>query len=382
MDSTVCKLSTLCEAPLLALPAEILLIITRFVVESVDGECYEMAFMKRSRYSRLLSLSCVHSSLRRVCITAGLFRHTCLKSWNLKTLNTFKEFYAHQRILSLSVDLGKSKTWDVCAQVMKKFPDLDELQLVGNPSQGIALFGGSNLSHQFTLFKGSSLVIRSAYFNHNFFPIFRRIGREIVTLLYIDKSKLRFSDLYSGGHHTRFPMFPNLKRVQFIGLFDQYRIDTFGSFVDRFLVGCQLTHVEMSYGFVPLCSAKQDNDLPIRTRMKEMLEANDAYRWMRKNMLRALRQSSCASLKVFIDHDRVKETFIADDAIFQRDDNNSLPPFQKMKLLVLRVDDLALLCQEYPPNDDDCDSTLALRDPYGRFRAHHHHSAWLHVCSP
>jgi hypothetical protein len=86
-------------------------------------------------------------------------------------------------------------------------------------------------------------------------------------------------------------------------------------------------------------------------------------------------------LKVFADHDRLEETFIADYAIFQQQNNAPLPLFRKMKFLIFRADDLNLMCQEYLPNDKDCDSTSALRSLQRRLLAQHHHSVWLHVCS-
>ena len=113
-----------------------------------------------------------------------------------------------------------------------------------------------------------------------------------------------------------------------------------------------------------------------------MMNANIAYMKARQKMLFALRRSSYASLKVFIDHDRIGENFIADDTISQRHENIPLSPFRKIKLLVFRVKDIALMCQEYPPNDEDCDSTSALSSLRKRLLAQHHHSVWLHVYSP
>src|SRR5947207_1208927 len=109
-----------------------------------------------------------------------------------------------------------------------------------------------------------------------------------------------------------------------------------------------------------------------------MVKANVAYIRAREKMLLALRQNSCASLKVFIDHDRLGETFIADDAISQRQDI-PLSPFRRMKLLVFRVSDLTLICQQYPPNDKDCDSASALSSLRTRLFAQHHHSVWRHI---
>ena len=314
MDSAFRKLRTLYESPLLALPAEILLIIARFVVEfdSVDGECYEMAFMTRSRYSCLLSLSCVHRILRQVCITAGLFRHICPKSMNFKAFDIFREFQKRQPLMSLSVDLGNSKVWPICAQLMEQFPDLDELQLFGSPARSMSLFGGSNLSHRFSLFKGSSLVLRSTCFTHHSLPILKAIRRDTVISLYFDESKLHLDNSYSINNHLWSPVFPNLKRVKFIGVpvtSDQYRVDTFDFFVDLFLSGCQLTHFEISYGFEPFCSGKSVGDALIYARVRKMINANVAYTRARQKMLFALRRSSYASLKVFIDHDRTRGNF-------------------------------------------------------------------------
>lgn len=382
MASAFCKLRTSYEPPLLALPEEILLIIARFVVEfdSVDGERYEQAFLKRSRYSCLLSLSCVHRILRRVCITAGLFRYISPKSMNF---NIVRKFQKLQPLVSLSVDLGKSKVWPICAQLMEQFPDLDELQLFGSPAQGMSLFDGSNLSRRFSLFKGSSLVLRSAYFTHNSLPVLKAIRRDTVISLYFDKSKLHLGNSYS--INNRSPMFSNLKRVKFIGVpvtSDQYRVDTFDFFVDLFLAGCQLTHFEISYGFEPFCSGKSVDDALFYARVRKMINANLAYITVRRKILLALRRSSYASLKIFVHHDRIGEKFIADDTLSQRHENILLSPFRKMKLLVFRIKDIALICQEYPPNDEDCDSISAVSGSRYRLFARHHHSVWLHVCSP
>ena len=387
MDSAFCKLPTPYESPLLALPSEILLIIARFVVDfdSVDGECYEVAFMKRSRYSCLLSLSCVHRILRRVCLTAGLFRHICPKSMNFKAFGTFKEFHTRQQLVSLSVDLGNSKVWTICAQLMEQFPDLDELRLLGSPARSVSLFRGSHLSHRFSLFKGSSLVLRSACFTNHSLPILRQIGHETVTSLYFDESKLHFRYPYSDDDHLRLPMFPNLKKVKFIVVpvtSDQCRVNTFESFVDVFLIGCQLTHFEISYGFGPFCSVKQVSDSLIHVRLERMVKTNASYIRSQQKLLLALRQNSYASLKVYIDHDPLGETFVADDGTFQRHEDIPLSPFRNMKLLVFRVNDITMMCQEYPPNDDDCDSTLALPNLRKQLLAQHHHSMWRHVCSP
>jgi hypothetical protein len=208
MNSAFCKLRALYESPLLALPAEILLIVATFVVQfdSVDGECYELAFMTRSRYSRLLSLSCVHRILRQVCITAGLFRHISPKSMNFKAFNTVSKFQKHRPLVSLSVNLANSKVWPICAQLMEQFPDLDELQLFGSPAHGMSLFDGSNLSRRFSLFKGSSLVLRSAHFTHYSLPILKAIRRDTVVSLYFDERKLHLDDAYSINYHLWTPM--------------------------------------------------------------------------------------------------------------------------------------------------------------------------------
>jgi hypothetical protein len=339
--------------------------------------------MKSSRYSCLLSLSCAHRTLRRVCITAGIFRHMCPTSMNFKTLHTFREYLTLQQLVSLSIDLrNNSKVWSICAQVIEQFPDLDELQLLGSAAQGASLFNASHLSRRFSLFKGSSLVLGSACFTRDSLPIVRQINCETVTSLYFEKSKLHFSDPYSAPWLFRFPMFPNLKTVKFIGVpvtSDQYRVDTIEFFADLFVIGCQLTHFEISYGFGPFCSAQRISD-PLR--LQKMVNANVAFVSARQKILLALRRHSSASLKVFIDHDRLAETFIADNTIFHGQENVSPFLFRNMKLLVLKVDDITFMCQEYPPNDEDCDSTLALPSLRKQHRAQHHHSVWLHVCCP
>jgi hypothetical protein len=265
---------------------------------------------------------------------------------------------------------------------MKMFPDLDELRLLRGPARNMVLFYESKLSYGFSQFKGSSLVLKSACFNHRSFPILKRIGRETVTSLYFDDSKLHFPHPYSSDGYHRFPMFPNLKRVKFIDVpvtSDRYQVNMFDSFLNFFVTGCRLTHFEISYGFGPFCSAKRINDLPNHVRLKKMLNANAAYARMRQKLLLALRRSAFTSLKVFVDHDFLEETFIADYAVFQQGNNVPLSLFQSMKLVVFRVDDLTLMCQEYSPNDENCDSILALSGLERQLLAQHHHSIWLHV---
>jgi hypothetical protein len=172
---------------------------------------------------------------------------------------------------------------------MKQFPDLDELHLIGSSTTHSLVFGGSDLSHRLSLFKGTSLTLRSACFMRPSLAFLKQIGFETVTSLNFHESKIRFKHIVNDNHSLA-PIFPNLKKVKFIGTpvsSDQYQVYVFEHFADLFLVGCQLTHFEISYGFGPFCCGKHVRCSLIDEKLQRMMKANVAYKTARKNSLHA-----------------------------------------------------------------------------------------------
>jgi len=99
------------ECHLLKLPPELRLNIAHFLL-SKD----HLTFVNDEGYSSLISLASRHCGLRRICISAGLFRRVTPN--NAESFKHFKKFGDSlyiRRITSLRINLGNRKVELLCA---------------------------------------------------------------------------------------------------------------------------------------------------------------------------------------------------------------------------------------------------------------------------
>ena len=365
------EISTRQECYFLGLPPELLVIIARFLVSKT-----RLTVLPGDDYSSLIRFSSSQSHLREVSFSAGLFRQICPKS-NFERFREFGDSLNIRCITSLSVDLGNQGVWRFCAHVMKSQPDLNELCIIGETSDRTAQFCASDLAKRFAQFKGRSMVFRKASFETRSLAVLAGIGgRGTVTSLFFDRSRLHFNtatDPLTGI--ITVPLFPSVKRIKYVEAPCVPLLETnVESFVDLFMTDCPLTHFEIAFEVPACCSGPTDNQDPkIQKKVEQIVEANWSQYWTSKGIYRALRDFSRESLQVYMESDPRTEVFIDWTRYWPPHAACSRPPFQKMQLLILRVNDIQeLLADQHASEEDFCSlATEAIKT--------HHHSVWRYL---
>jgi hypothetical protein len=204
-----------------------------------------------------------------------------------------------------------------------------------------------------------------------------KFQRDNITSFSFDENKVKISpwellnENRSQSDFLAFPLFPNLKRLKYMGVKDRCTANV-NAFTKLFIIGCQLTHFELSYGFEPICPGKKfKGDKLFVSRLAKAKATNYSYRMVRKEVFVALRTSSYTSLEIFIDHDPLSYTFTNEIGGFYEPYDRIPLPFENLQILVFNCKDLNVLThQAIPQCYQDCHPTTW-----------HDHSIWRHVSS-
>ena len=363
------------ECYLLRLPPELLLHIVRFVLSKdlISGH---------DNYPSLIPLSLLHRALRQVCISAGLFRHlTPTPSRSPKWFKAFSDSLDLSRITSLGVDLGNERVWPLCAHVMGTQPSLDELCVMGTTSTRTSKFCDSELGKRFAEFKGTSIVFRRALFMRWSLGVLARLGgKTTVTSIVFDRTRLHFHRQQDDPVTTlRYPLFPLVKRIKYIGgpRGDLRLVVSLENFVSLFMVKCQVTHFEASWGDLPVCCGLQKEyakEGHYHDRVWEMMQINRRLHRSMTTIYQALQQHSSNSLKVFIDRNARADTFMDWSSFYS---GCPISRFRELKLVVLQVRDINQLVVDN--RGAGCPVPLRKLSWENAFHASHHHSIWRHL---
>jgi len=148
------------DSPLLSVPPEVLILIAH-VVANTPNRSYSITTKPPNRKG-LLNLSVCNKTLRHAYIYARLLNamnpHEEKKGLSLG-FDEFSTRHELRSIYSLSVNLGCMDGWKLCAHLMGRFPDLDQLILYGSPTFRPKVFVTSDLASKFPAFRSSSLVL-------------------------------------------------------------------------------------------------------------------------------------------------------------------------------------------------------------------------------
>lgn len=363
---------------LLRLPPELLLLIADYTVEANSEKNQRYTVFNSSRGEALIALSRVNKTLRNACTVAGLF--SCLSpkaGYKTREKSPFIGVRLDHwgPLTCLGIDLSEERVWSLCANIMNKYPNLEELCLRGDIGGRVRAFESSKLRKSLALFRGTALILRNANFDKNSLFVLESVAGPSITSLYFDRSALQSN---MSDFARRVPLLPNLKKVKYIGRGDlstrgRYRADTIDNFCTLYLRHVKISHFEISYGIRPCCLKGDRDELLLG------LNANMAYRSMRRQVLNVLRDSSRASLEVYIDDNELSGAFTEDDQIFCYRNDIPPPPFRKTTILVFRCERLEDLSDfDHPGSDLVCSLNLPPKfvTRHRQYWSQHHHSIW------
>jgi len=262
-------------------------------------------------------------------------------------------------------------------------PNLNELCVIGTTSTRTSKFCDSELGKRFADFKGTSIVFRRALFMPWSLGVLARLGgKTTVTSIVFDRTRLHFHRQQDDpGRTLRYPLFPFVKRIKYIGgpRGDLRLLLSLGNFVSLFMVQCQVTHFEASWGDLPVCCGLEKEyaeESQYYERLWEMLQINRRLHWSMTTIYQALHQHSSNSLKVFIDRDARAGTFMDWSSFY----GCPIPPFRGLKLVVLQVRDIhQLLVDNRPKREAGCPVPLGKLSWENAFHASHRHYIWRHL---
>lgn len=372
-------MSTGQQCHLLRLPPEILLNIARILL------CHNSLTQATTvDYSSLIPLSSSHPGLRKICISAGLFKRISPKSKSFKRFKEFGESLDIRCIISLGVDLGNDNVWPVCAHVMSLQHSLNELCIIGSTSRLTAKFFSSGLARRFSEFKGTSIVFRRALFTKLSIPVLASIGGSRVMSLVFDRTKLHFDPWKDDPEDTlSFPLFPFVKRIKYVGVpLESLRQISVQNFIYLFMTDCPLTHFEISFGYPARCCGQRRKDDPdFEDRFAQISNANRNLCLTMETIYDALRRYSRKSLQGFLRHELCSGVFVDRSWVYSEFPRPPTPPpFLRLKLLVLRVNDLdELMREDYRHEDELCPTTLEIPRLLPSPLAMHHHNIWQYL---
>lgn len=347
----------------------------KFVVEEASKSAYEITLFETARTQCLGALSQVSKRLRRMCIDAGLLRRFTPKSRNIRGFLDWKFVYAFMQnlfrppLMSLGIDIGDRKTWDLCAEIMWLNPQLSELCLTGCVGKMHKKFLSSNLATAIGKFGGSTLIFRNLRITKTSVDVLLKIsGQNSVTNLFFDRSFLHFNAEHERLFPDPVPLFPNLKKVKYTGAFAlRNKYTTAINFCRLFLCASGITHFEGAYGIERYCPLTAHGNV----HLAEPIQANGIFRRIRHEFLLSLLRNSHRTLESYIDGNLLSGVHAGvyigytDIVSLSRE-----PPFQNVKLLVLRTDDLESLLL-HAPDYHICHSSQ------GPWTSLHHHSIWM-----
>ena len=318
----------------------------------------------------------------------GFFHQICPAFKGFKELGDSLDI---RHITSLVVDLGNQSVWPLCTHVMMLQHELKHLCLVGTPSDVTATFRGSDLEKRFTEFKGTSISFRNALLGETSIPILASLSRrESVTFLSFDRSKVDFRPWTSVWSIERtdgtrqalpLPLLPSIKRIKYIqdpSTFPLEALETKDNyFVNLFMRGCALTHFELSVGVRPdCCGPEQENESDFPQRWVGRVNINGPQSRTLNTIYNALRKYSRNSLQVFPDNDSATGTFLdlaffVSPALARR-----RPPFQQMKVVIVRIKDIQeLLDENHYSEKGNC--VFASPNRFDSWT--HYHSIWRYL---
>jgi hypothetical protein len=366
--------------PILRLPPELLLSIARHVLETRTE--YWTTILTKPNISSLLALSQTHSALRAACIAGGMFsrvrpvlhfgpQHFIQDYKQLERL--FQQAYSRPHISSLSIDLSNWRSWNLCAHIMEKFPDLEELVFTGQANRTTEKFVDGELGQRCALFKGKSLILRHAHFTELSFPVLRKLERDSIVSLQVEESVLHINRMkWILSTFSR-----NLQNVKLIGLMDYWTAEILAS---SFIPGSCITHFEMGYRVKPCLLSERNSKQNLEK--EQRLPPNRIYTTMRRVILRSLRRHSATTLKTFVDQHELKGPFVGDshDVLFPWQWHNGIrshaSPFKNMKLLAFRCEKLESLIKF--DGIDDCTVGCLWRE-IQRPDGVQDHSVWMYL---
>ena len=358
---------------LLQLPSEILLIIAEFLLNTKPQNEYSTTLFWLPDFSHLLSLSLVHSRLRKVCFVAGLFDRIKPKGTDTYAYGFWE--YKLQRLLrpfcptSLGVDVGEPKLWNLYAKIMRQIPSLDELRVGGvMPEYDAAnALCRSDLSKAFRRFKGSTLVLENTCFSDENIPILLNIGCDGVTKLnlvrcqmHVSAARLMEPDIQNAIKTQPGRVTPLCPRVEVFScdfgtlkndtgdleLVEELRIasenvGSIGAFSFFFLINADhIQHVGLGSGCRPRLSKYRDTEWDELYPVDEKdFEINQLCNLPIYCTFAILRWSCCRSLLSFTDYDGMNGPFLEDSNWRYNEDDvpwvMQTNHFEKVRLLTL-----------------------------------------------
>lgn len=395
------------DSPLSRLPPELFLMIARFLPRR-SSQIYSSTTLHKSIYvPSLLQLSLVNKSLRSACMAAGLFK--CIRPRSSCGLYYHLQPPASQ-LSSLTIDLSEPPLWDMCANIMKMFPNLGELGLSGIATgQTATELCDSALGDAFQRFKGSSLALKNVVFDDSTIPILLKVSRTNITRLYLQQCEL-FISLFDildpetlvantnsqDGH--RLPLCPNVQIVSYVYWrplnIDELNpsLESVRHFTALFLERTKnIQHVGLTYGCRPFVLENRHNLWKDGNEAYDELNMNRTYQDIRRHILMVLREYSQNSLLSFTEYEGLSGPFIEDGLWWhipiERPFQTSLEPFKKMKLLAFQCSDFDFLLscsgiEDYTVGRWWRASCYFLNDRFFEMKEQHIHSLWFHVIPP
>ena len=240
------------------------------------------------------------------------------------------------RLASLGIDLGNPELWDLCADIMGSFPQLDELVLSGcyPKRRSTRKFLNSELGTKFRSFKGTSVVLRRVSLTCTQAQILIIIGGSNVKALMCLECDLSFGWGIKGMWLPKLESFmctlPSIRRKSFTGpdVLIDHILAPIGIYPE---IRVRLAHFEWAFG----SKARLWKDRTTPRKGPPRFVKNWTYCRVMSQMLITLQFQTCKSLEVFIDGDSLGGDMVDIIDMFVHAQGQQ---WEKLKLLVFRCD--------------------------------------------
>ena len=365
-------------ASILDLPNEILIMMAKHLVNICETE-QGLTVLPSHRTSALLPLSLTNHRLRSICRSAGLFQYS---GPQLNKIRLLENTCGLPPLRSFAVDLDNEKLYKICAKIMRQTPTLQELHLFGKKETlyrwKLQSLMQSELFSELGLFKGKSLLLRDLVFYPETTPILATIGSMNIENLHFERSCVPYMMDIFPPHFLNCPLFPSLRKVKYVAppipVRDYYaQVEYMDEFIRVFVVGCKLTHFEISYSSTGVCIPGTQSE-----EVNDMGYAHHAFSLLRGRLFTALQRKCGTSLRVLIDDCLMSHTFPARSTLYGNWDRPTRC-FRALPILVFKTCDIHDLIREGKTDVPElCPAPKQIRLPRARTIADHHHSRVRH----